>query len=121
MTWLQRYRFRHYQQNAIWVWPAAAIVGAVISARLLHWLEDALGWEAAINPETARSVLGALAGAVIGNAIERSSTREDALEITVQLRNGERRAWHDVRAAILGQPRRALQDFRLVARRRLGC
>ena len=37
-------------------------------------------------------VLGAVAGAVIGNAIERSSTREDALEITVQLRNGERRS-----------------------------
>ena len=37
-------------------------------------------------------VLGAVAGAVIGNAIERNSTREDALEILVQLRNGERRA-----------------------------
>lgn len=37
-------------------------------------------------------MLGAVAGAVIGNAIERSATREDALEITVQLRNGERRA-----------------------------
>jgi outer membrane lipoprotein SlyB len=37
-------------------------------------------------------VLGAVAGAVLGNAIERNSTREDSLEITVQLRNGERRA-----------------------------
>jgi outer membrane lipoprotein SlyB len=37
-------------------------------------------------------VLGAVAGAVTGNAIERSATREDALEIIVQLRNGERRA-----------------------------
>jgi outer membrane lipoprotein SlyB len=37
-------------------------------------------------------VLGAVAGAVIGNAIERNSTRENALEIIVQLRNGERRA-----------------------------
>lgn len=37
-------------------------------------------------------VLGAVAGAVIGNAIERNATREDALEIMVQLRNGERRA-----------------------------
>jgi len=35
-------------------------------------------------------VLGAVAGAVVGNAIERSTTREDALEIIVQLRNGER-------------------------------
>jgi outer membrane lipoprotein SlyB len=37
-------------------------------------------------------VLGAVAGAVVGNAIERASTREEALEIIVQLRNGERRS-----------------------------
>ena len=33
-----------------------------------------------------------MAGAVVGNAIERTSTREESLEIMVQLRNGERRA-----------------------------
>ncbi len=37
-------------------------------------------------------VLGAVAGAVIGNAIERNATREEAIEVLVQLRNGERRA-----------------------------
>jgi len=37
-------------------------------------------------------VLGAVAGAVAGNALERSATREDAVEILLQLRNGERRA-----------------------------
>jgi outer membrane lipoprotein SlyB len=37
-------------------------------------------------------VLGAVAGAVIGNAVERYGTREEAVEIIVQLRNGERRA-----------------------------
>lgn len=37
-------------------------------------------------------VLGAVAGAVAGNAIERMSTREEAYEILVQLRNGDRRA-----------------------------
>ena len=37
-------------------------------------------------------VLAAVAGAVAGNAIERSTTREDAVEILLQLRNGERRA-----------------------------
>jgi len=37
-------------------------------------------------------VLGAVAGAVAGNAIERTATREDAVEILLQLRNGERRA-----------------------------
>jgi outer membrane lipoprotein SlyB len=37
-------------------------------------------------------VLGAVAGAVIGNAVERASTREESVEILLQLRNGERRA-----------------------------
>jgi len=37
-------------------------------------------------------VLAAVAGAVAGNAIERAGTREEALEILVQLRNGERRS-----------------------------
>lgn len=37
-------------------------------------------------------VLGAVAGAVAGNAIERSATREGAVEILLQMRNGDRRA-----------------------------
>jgi outer membrane lipoprotein SlyB len=37
-------------------------------------------------------VIGAVAGAVAGNMIERTATREDAVEVLVQLRNGERRA-----------------------------
>jgi outer membrane lipoprotein SlyB len=37
-------------------------------------------------------VLGAVAGAVAGNAIERATTKEAAVEILVQLRNGDRRA-----------------------------
>lgn len=37
-------------------------------------------------------VLAAVAGAVAGNAIERSTTREDAVEILLQMRNGARRA-----------------------------
>lgn len=37
-------------------------------------------------------ILGAAAGAVAGNVIERSATREEAYEIVVQLKNGDRRA-----------------------------
>lgn len=37
-------------------------------------------------------VLGAVAGAVAGHAMERYGTREQAVEILVQLRNGERRS-----------------------------
>ena len=37
-------------------------------------------------------VLGAVAGAALGNAVERGVTKEQAVEILLQLRNGERRA-----------------------------
>jgi outer membrane lipoprotein SlyB len=37
-------------------------------------------------------VLGAVAGGVAGNVIERGTTREQAIEIMVQLKSGERRA-----------------------------
>ena len=37
-------------------------------------------------------VLAGVAGAAAGNAIERMSTREEAVEVLVQLKNGERRA-----------------------------
>jgi outer membrane lipoprotein SlyB len=35
---------------------------------------------------------GAIAGGVIGNAAERAATKEDGVEILVQLKNGERRS-----------------------------
>jgi outer membrane lipoprotein SlyB len=38
------------------------------------------------------TVIGAVAGGVAGNVIERGATREQAVEILVQLKNGERRA-----------------------------
>ena len=37
-------------------------------------------------------VAGAVVGAVVGNAVERFGTREDAVEILLQLSTGERRA-----------------------------
>jgi outer membrane lipoprotein SlyB len=38
------------------------------------------------------AIVGAVAGAVVGHAAERYTTREDAVEILVQLKTGERRA-----------------------------
>ncbi len=49
-------------------------------------------------------VLGAVAGAVIGNAVERFGTREQAVEIMVQLRSGERRAIVQAQGAEVFQP-----------------
>lgn len=42
--------------------------------------------------QAAVGVIGAVAGAVIGNAVERFGTREEAIEVLVQLKSGERRS-----------------------------
>jgi outer membrane lipoprotein SlyB len=42
--------------------------------------------------QAAIAVVGAVAGAVIGNAVERGVTKEDAVEILLQMKTGERRA-----------------------------
>src|SRR4249919_850499 len=64
MTWLQRYRLRHYLQNSIWVAPVAAMAAAMIGVRILHECERAMGLEMNLNAENARTVLGTLAGAM---------------------------------------------------------
>jgi outer membrane lipoprotein SlyB len=50
------------------------------------------------------AVAGAVAGAVIGNAIERGATKEDAVEILLQMKNGDRRAVVQARASETFQP-----------------
>jgi len=44
-------------------------------------------------------IIGAVVGGVIGNAVERAGTREEAVEVLVQLRNGERRSVVQAKAA----------------------
>ncbi len=44
-------------------------------------------------------VIGAVVGGVIGNVTERAATREEGLEILVQLRNGDRRSVVQAQAA----------------------
>ena len=66
---------------------AGALVGGAAGSTRSHGAEQAIF-----------GVLGAVGGAVVGNAIERNATREDAVEIQLQLRNGERRAIVQARA-----------------------
>lgn len=60
---------------------AGAVAGAVAGSSLGGRREGIVG-----------GVLGAVAGAVAGNALERATTNENAVEILIQLRNGERRS-----------------------------
>lgn len=72
---------------------AGAVVGGVVGA---------IGGYGGSGVQREAQVLGVLAGvagAAAGNAIERFATREDAVEILVQLKGGERRAIVQAKAA----------------------
>jgi uncharacterized membrane protein len=69
MTWLQRYRIRHYARNSVWILPVISTAAAIIAARLLHWIEEGLGWEASVDPDTARAVIGTMASALFTGSV----------------------------------------------------
>jgi outer membrane lipoprotein SlyB len=54
--------------------------------------------------QMALGVVGAVAGAVIGHAVERGATRENAVELLLQLKSGERRAIVQAAAGETFQP-----------------
>jgi uncharacterized membrane protein len=81
MTWLQRYRLRHYVGNSIWIFPVISTVAAIVAVRLLHWLEIDLGWETEIDPGTATTVLATLASSLFTTVVFVCS----ALLVAVQL------------------------------------
>jgi uncharacterized membrane protein len=64
MTWLQRYRFRHYVRNSIWVYPVITLGLGVVTANILVRLEAQLGWAGTSDPDSVRAVLGTLAGSM---------------------------------------------------------
>lgn len=85
MTWLRRYRIRHYIRNSIVVLPAFGIVAAAVIAWLLHSIETQMGWQSSLSPEAARIVIGALSAAMLTFIVFLSST----LLVAVQLASGQ--------------------------------
>lgn len=85
MTWLQRYRFRHYVKNSIWIPPVAGMLTALIATRLLHAIDKSAGWETTIDPDTTRTVLGTMASAMFTFIVFVSS----ALLVAVQLASAQ--------------------------------
>jgi len=85
MTWLQRYRIRHYIENSIVVLPVLGVVAALLTTWLLHKIEIKMGWVSSISPEPARAVIGTLAGAMLTFIVFLSST----LLLSVQLASGQ--------------------------------
>jgi uncharacterized membrane protein len=64
MTWLRRYRIRHYFANSIWIIPLLSMAAALAVVPWLHWVEEQAGWESNLNPETARALLATMAASM---------------------------------------------------------
>ncbi len=76
-------------------------VGAVAGALVLGHAGSSVG---SGREQVAVGTLGAVLGGVLGNAIERSSNREDALEIVVRLPDGGRQAVVQAKSAEVFKP-----------------
>jgi uncharacterized membrane protein len=85
MTWLQRYRIRHYVANSIWVLPVLAMAAAVGAVRLVPLIDEVMGWQADFQPDTARTVLSTMASAMFTFIVFVSS----ALLVAVQLASSQ--------------------------------
>jgi len=85
MTWLQRYRVRHYVANSIWLLPLVSMVAALGAVRILHWADESMGWQSGFHPDTARAVLGTMASSMFTFIVFVSS----ALLVAVQLASSQ--------------------------------
>ena len=85
MSWLTRYRIRLYVRNSIWLCPALSIVAGLVTAALLSRLERAFGWESDINLDTARDIMGTVAGSTFSLLVLVSS----AVLVAVQLASAQ--------------------------------
>jgi|SRR5687767_106778 len=85
MSWLDRYSFRLYVRNSIWIFPALSIVVGLIGVILLHRLERELGWELDVSQETARTVMSTVAASLFTLVVVGTS----ALLLVVQLASAQ--------------------------------
>jgi uncharacterized membrane protein len=69
MTWLQRYRVRHYFSNSIWILPVLSALAAVAAVRILHRIEEEMGVVSEVDPATASTVLGTLASSLFTSIV----------------------------------------------------
>lgn len=85
MNWVTRYRLKLYIRNSIWIFPVLSIAAALLSVALLNRIELALGWKMSLSPDTARAVMGTIAGSLFTLVVVASS----AILVVVQLASAQ--------------------------------
>jgi uncharacterized membrane protein len=69
MTWLQRYRVRHYLENSIWIFPVLSALAAIGVVRLLYHFDRELESVSPVDPSTASAVLGTVASSLFTSIV----------------------------------------------------
>ena len=110
MTWLQRYRVRHYFADSIWILPVVGTVAAIAAVRLLHWLEQDLEWQSPVHPDTARAVMGTMASAMLTSIL--TGMGEDGRDGARVLKQagGLVLAEHESTCVVYGMPRAVVEN-----------
>lgn len=85
MNWLRQYRIRLYLRDSIWLFPVLSIAVALLSVNLLNKLERAMGWQMSMSAQTARSIMGTIAGSMFTLVVVVSS----AVLVAVQLASAQ--------------------------------
>jgi uncharacterized membrane protein len=85
MSWLQRYRFRLYVRNSLWILPTLSIGVALIAVTLLARVESAMGVRTSVSPDTARIILSTIAASTFTLLVLVSS----AMLLAVQLASAQ--------------------------------
>lgn len=85
MSWVQQHRIRLYVRNSIWILPSLSVVAALVAIALLTRVDRAMGWQMDISVETARIILGTIAGSTFTLVVLVSS----AVLVAVQLASAQ--------------------------------
>lgn len=81
MRWLSRHRLKLYILNSIWVLPVFSIFAGLLTVAVVNEIDRALGWKLQLKPDTARTVIGTVAGSMFTLVVVASS----AVLVAVQL------------------------------------
>jgi uncharacterized membrane protein len=85
MNWIRRHRLRQYVNDSVWIWPTVGVFAGIVTARLAHSFDAAVGFHINLEPEAARTVLNALASSMFTFVVFVSS----ALLIALQLASAQ--------------------------------
>lgn len=85
MSWSDKYLLKLYVRNSIWIFPALSIVAGLIAGALFNRIDRTVGWETDVSVDTARIVMGTVAGSMFTLVVVSSS----AILVSVQLASAQ--------------------------------